>query len=495
MSRHLDHQETRRPTLLAGQSALAFAQVGNLALGVLAAGTLARGLSAADFAALTVVGSVLAVLAALVDGGFGAVLIARAARGPDRLVELVARFRVVLAAVATLGAALWFATSGGATVDRTGALAAGLVCLSILSLPLRTAQIRIAAAGLFGRTALVGFLSQAVFAAASIWIYRSGGGAGEAVAALALREFLLSIGSFVVAKTARLGSLESAERPGRPADLLVTRALMMQLAHPVLIAATGACYFHVDVFMLRRLADDQEVSEWGLALRFAQPLFALINGIALPLVPRFARLDAVKGVHSADRRIAAFLAVLGFAAPATLLAVDARGWIALVAGEAAARSGEPFLWLVLGVLPVAIGAAAAHVLIAEGRYADWWRITLLALVVNVLLDLALIPDHGALGAAWATLAVETLVAIAAVRAALRHAGTWRNGPALAGLLAALLPSAAGATLLLCLRFPGRSGLVIALTVMAGAWLATVFGPFGRAARRALDGTPEKETRC
>lgn len=82
--------------------------------------------------------------------------------------------------------------------------------------------------------------------------------------------------------------------------------------------------------------------------------------------------------------------------------------------------------LALACLPMYLNYLLTHVLIAMDRPRLFAYFTLLALFVNVLANLALIPTLGIVGAAWATVATEVVLLALCATAVTRHL---RNVPA------------------------------------------------------------------
>jgi O-antigen/teichoic acid export membrane protein len=207
--------------------------------------------------------------------------------------------------------------------------------------------------------------------------------------------------------------------------------------------ATGVflSYYRVDTVLVAVLRDPRETGLYGAAFRFVEIAEVLVAAIGVSVFPSFARLIAAN-----DHRIAGAIqrsldAVLAVSAPimlGTLLVAD--DLIRVTAGEEFAPAGAALRLLVpyLGLLFV----SAILIRVATALRIDLLLlgIAVAVLVLNVALNLALLPKYGYKVAALTSAASEGVVAVAlsviiwrrlAFVASLRYA--WPVGLATTGM--------------------------------------------------------------
>jgi O-antigen/teichoic acid export membrane protein len=219
---------------------------------------------------------------------------------------------------------------------------------------------------------------------------------------------LTALGSF-----AALRKLSGPIRPAWNGRLL---RVVLQRAYPfALLGVLMTIYNRVDGVMLERLLGengDLQAGIYAAAYRLldAGTMFAfLISGILLPLFARMRKEGQnVWPVAQASWRL---LLVVSITA-AVLSAVHAEALMRLLYTEADAYWGATFAWLMPGFVFNATVYVFGSLLTAENRLRGLNRIAVLGVVGNVLLNVLLIPRYQALGAAYATLLTQGLVAVA-----------------------------------------------------------------------------------
>ena len=167
-------------------------------------------------------------------------------------------------------------------------------------------------------------------------------------------------------------------------------------------------YFRLDVVLLSVLKGEEEVGLYGLAYRVLEGLMVLPAYFMLALFPEIARLsgqrERVNGIVAA-----ALSAMEAVALPAVLItAVLASDVIEVIAGTEYADAA----W-VLRILTLALGISYlsgvyGHALTALGRQNQLFRWSLVILAVNLVINLALIPPFGVIGAGVAVVISEVL---------------------------------------------------------------------------------------
>lgn len=196
---------------------------------------------------------------------------------------------------------------------------------------------------------------------------------------------------------------------------LVRRAIPLGLAS-VLITI----YFQVDSVLLLEIAGAREAGVYGAAYGFLGPLLflpAAVMSSFFPVLSAVLRPDPVRA-----RRLvqvcADLMGVIGLSILAGAIALSGP-LVHLIFGPTFARA--------VGLLPILM---IAFVSMCFGLMAGFlaplldlqWRLALysgIGAVANVVLNLLLIPSHGAYGSAWATVATELLTMALVLTTALR----------------------------------------------------------------------------
>ncbi len=171
-----------------------------------------------------------------------------------------------------------------------------------------------------------------------------------------------------------------------------------------------AVYVRIDVVMVERMIGAAEAGLYGVAYRFIEALSQLPELLMIVLLPRLAILYRQGETQTSARLLRTSLMVLlgvGIAVAGTSAA--GAPWILnLLMPEAAAAA--PLLRVLIWVFPfAAVNYAFSTALIArDDQQALMWMLGLAA-IVNVSLNLLLIPRYASMGAAVATLVTEGLL--------------------------------------------------------------------------------------
>lgn len=237
-----------------------------------------------------------------------------------------------------------------------------------------------------------------VVAVGSIWLLHGGG-----LMAAVVVYVLADVASAVVV-TAVAGRHVRADGQGPPLDDLRLRRTAVFGAALVVASVYGS----IDIWLLGLLKGTVVSGRYAAADRVLDGVLlpaSALGAVALARVPR--HVTRPERCRVALRLAAAAVAV---SVPAAALgAVLARPLMSLLFGPAFAATG-PVLVVLLASVPVgAIVAVVGFPASYESR--RWFGGTLVAgLCANVGLNLALVPAAGAIGAAWANLAGDALVA-------------------------------------------------------------------------------------
>ena len=265
-------------------------------------------------------------------------------------------------------------------------------------------------------------------------------------------------------------------RRGLPGEEPPDLRWMLRLGLPMFLATTfGIISFKVDTVMLNELAGKAATGIYGLGHRALDILLIVPNIFATAMFPALARYSQKSTVDTsrlAERGLRFMLVVaLPLAWFTSLAARPLIEWFAR--GNTGADPGQfessiTVLRVVIWGLPF---QAANHVLnrtlIAAGRERVFVTIGVAALVVNVVLNLVLIPRYGYYGAGVAT--VFTLAQSMVLHLYFVQRTKYRHPlrRALPGPLASLVVSWAATVVLLRLFAPDWSTGWFSLAVDAG----------------------------
>ncbi len=248
-------------------------------------------------------------------------------------------------------------------------------------------------------------------------------------------------------------------------------------------------YFKIDQPLVYALRPHQEAGWYGAAYKPFEALLFIpmtLLSVAFPVMSVYHRerpqdqLDLVSRFYKA-------LFLIGW--PMTLgIFVLAHPLTNLLFSNSFAKSEPALRVLALALVIAFVNNAFIGALSASDRQSSFTWAAGWSLVANVGLNLALIPNYGYLGASWATVATEIVLAIAGWTLTARHIGrvplfrlTWRL--ALAGLVMGVV--------VFPMRDFGGAAIAIPIVVGVGVYAAAalmlraVTADEIRFARRAL----------
>ncbi len=183
-------------------------------------------------------------------------------------------------------------------------------------------------------------------------------------------------------------------------------------AWPLLASGLAvAVYMRIDTVMLRQMAGEAAVGEYAAGIRFTEIWLFVPGALAVSALPELLRARAA-GPEAYARRLGQYcdlstLLAFGLAVPTALLAP----WLIPLAYGAAYAGAVPVLIVHVWVLVfAALGVARGQFCVNEGLTRFHLAATIAGAVLNVLLNLWLIPWRGPTGAALATVAAQALAA-------------------------------------------------------------------------------------
>lgn len=243
--------------------------------------------------------------------------------------------------------------------------------------------------------------------AVGTWLLASGGGIAAAAAVLAVAD-LLSAGVLVV--VVRRHSSPGSSFP----STLVARRTVLPLAAALLVASL---HTRIDVWLLALIGSADDVAHYVVPARLAEGLL-LPAGVASALV--LALTAKAPDERTRGRRAIRYVGAvtLVVAAAAAALAALAVPVIDTAFGREYRDDADVLRLLCLAAVPSAMSVGLAPVVAILARR-SLFRWVLVALVVNVSVNLLLVPGHREVGAAWASVVSMSVAAIGMIASVLR----------------------------------------------------------------------------
>lgn len=161
---------------------------------------------------------------------------------------------------------------------------------------------------------------------------------------------------------------------------------------------------HADILLLGLLRGDREVGLYRVAVQFANLVVFGLGAINMVLHPHIAKLH-MNGEHEKLQRLAILSARVVFilALPPVLVFVLFGPWLlGTIFGDEYSPAYVPLAILVIGQLVNAGMGSVGALLNMTGHESDTARVMLGTFIMNIVLNLVLIPQFGIGGAATAT---------------------------------------------------------------------------------------------
>lgn len=419
-----------------------------------------RGLGPAGFGHLAAAIALLAIPVVLADSGLSLLVLREMSQDPSSTQSLVAvsmplRLAVSACAVALgVGAAYVIPLDGDTRrAVLIGSIGAFLTLIGLAFSTVLQAQLRILWAvvgNVAGRVATLGLAAVAVAADGDVgdvmWAYVVGSAVTTAVIAVAV---------------SRLVSL-------RPAvDIRRWKRMLIDSVPLAAAQGFGQLYYRMDTVLLAALRSPREVGAYAQAFKYVELTQVVASSVATSAFPPLARFAAEGDPRFRPLMQRVFDALLALSVPLSVLAAArAEDIVVAVGGEAFADAAVALQ--ILAAYPIAsfLNALIERAILIAGRD------TLLAawsagfLVMNVAVNLALIPVFGFPAAAAAALGTEVAGLVVGALIFRRLLGFLPRPDG-------VLPVAAGAAAMgAILAFaPGPAALVAAASVLLYAAVA------------------------
>jgi O-antigen/teichoic acid export membrane protein len=347
-------------------------------------------------------------------GGLSLQLTRELAARPERaraLVSHATQFAWLCAGIATLVIGAY------AAVGREGdvRLATLLLALSVLPSGEMTVQEGIFLGGrAYHRVTVVAAVENVLKLVLAGGAMLAGGGLTGACAGVAAARWV----AFVVGRRLAARTLDAVAPAGPTATADGTRedfrAFVREALPWAALFAVATAYFRVDVIAVETLRGGAAVGHYGAAAAMFAAFVLVPASANAVLYPRLAAAFTAAGDRFRGLARLSIAGVVASAVPPTLIGILlAAPLLVLVFGPDYRESVPALRLLALGIPLHAVNAIGGSVLQAAGRHRAMVRVVLVGLVVQIALDLALVPRYGIEGAALAMLggsAVGTLVA-------------------------------------------------------------------------------------
>lgn len=363
---------------------------------------LAGALPDGEFGRYTYYLAVFALLDSMVDFGTGAAAVQRTSESPESIggvLRTARRLRTIAAMIGVLlvgGGALWF--------DEPGA---GWILLASLY-PL-THPLELSATVFKNRISLgLPVIARAVGNTASLLIV-------VGLLRFEIRDpARILVGVALGSTFGNLGQHLAARKhlPRGAADPAPLRDFL-RLSLPLGLAALcQQAYFYVDNLFIRPIAGDAATGHYNLAVRIMSVgimVAVLASQASLPWLTREHQRG--KLWEAIERLSQPLFALAGFGAG---IAAPWASSILRLFGEDFVVAGDSLRWLLGATVVVYLGSSFLTAVIASGRGTSQLKIALLGLATNLVGNAWLVPLRGIEGAAIATFATESVVALAAL---------------------------------------------------------------------------------
>ena len=197
-----------------------------------------------------------------------------------------------------------------------------------------------------------------------------------------------------------------------------------------LLVLLMASYNRIDPILLRKLAGDADAGIYAGAFRLLDALTMICYLVSVPLLPIFSRLcKEIKPAHynllSINSQLAdivriVFWPMMLFAVGVSVVcAVWAEPIMQLLYHDNFAPYVPVFRVVIFGIIPISITYIFGTLLTAGGHLRKLNFFAATSLVLNIGVNLILIPRFGATGSAWASLTTQSFMAVAQLLLAVR----------------------------------------------------------------------------
>ena len=176
-----------------------------------------------------------------------------------------------------------------------------------------------------------------------------------------------------------------------------------------LLVLLMAAYGHVDSIVLRAMASDEQAGIFAGAFRLLDALTMVAYLVSVPLLPVFSRLCREGEAVTPYLRLVFWPMMLFAIGAAVACAVWAEPVMRLLYHGRAALYVPVFRVIIFGIIPIGLTYIFGTLL----------TFAAVSLVLNIVVNMLLIPRLGAVGSAWASLSTQSFMALAQVLLSVR----------------------------------------------------------------------------
>ncbi|MEO7336462.1 MAG: flippase [Caldimonas sp.] len=190
-------------------------------------------------------------------------------------------------------------------------------------------------------------------------------------------------------------------------DLRMARRLLAESWPLILSGLAVIVYMRMDQVMLSSMVGDAAVGQFSAALRIAEVWYFIPMAIMTAAFPAMIqkRADGPQAFEAYVQRLYDMMAWLGLLVAASVTAL-APSVVPLIYGPAYVEAATVLSIQIWAGVAVSMSFVHSKWLLSEGLQKYGLVYTLVGACVNISLNLVLIPRHGAVGAAWATLITQ-----------------------------------------------------------------------------------------
>ena len=204
-----------------------------------------------------------------------------------------------------------------------------------------------------------------------------------------------------------------------------TFAIIKQSAPYALLVLLMASYNRIDPVLLESLIPDGTLQAgiYAGAFRLLDALTMIAYLVSVPLLPIYSKLTRppIDTPHLASVTRLMFSLIIIFAITAAItFSSMSHTLMSLLFDENIDQLEKVFRILIYSIIPISVTYIFGTLLTADGRLRRLNILAACSLALNILINLILIPRHGAIGSAYASLAAQSFMAVTQLVSALRQ---------------------------------------------------------------------------
>ncbi|HYI37947.1 MAG TPA: flippase [Thermoleophilaceae bacterium] len=387
-----------------------------MAVGVASIAITTRYLGVAGYGRMALALTFLQTFGVLADAGLLTVTVREISRRPERASELVSTTLLLRLALSLVVLVVAVLVSLVLPYDRTVRLAIviagapfvlGLLSGSIVAVfQARLAMTKPVIADVTGRVCTFLALVAAVLADLGFYVVVATTGVGAAVTLALIWFFSRDVVTI------------------RPSwDWARVRPLVVAAIPVGLTLAVNEIYFRADTVLISLFRDFEDVGAYSLAYRVVELVGvfpAIVMTSVFPLMSRYLTENRELAVRTIDATADLFTALgLAVAVGGAILAPQI---VELAGGQSFEHAADPLRLLFTGAPLAAISGLLGFMLIAAGRQRSALNLGLMALALNLALNVALVPSLGIVAAAATAVASDLFLLAGGLVLARRHLG-------------------------------------------------------------------------